>query len=51
MGTKVLPAANSVFHLCTNTTNEDQPMVSEFSHTLFVPCVGSYLTLVSSIVD
>lgn len=29
MGTKVLLAANSIFHLCTNTTNEDQPMVSK----------------------
>ena len=51
MGAKVLPAANSVFHLCTNTANEDQPMVSKFFHTLFVPCIGYYLMLVCSIVD
>lgn len=46
VGTKVLLAANSIFHLCTNTTNEDQPMVSKLFHArLAVVFQGCYLML------
>lgn len=44
VGTKVLLAANSIFHLCTNTTNEDQPMVSKLFHArLAAVFQGCYL--------
>lgn len=28
MGTQVLPAANGLLHMCSDPTDEDQPMVS-----------------------
>lgn len=47
VGTKVLLAANSIFHLCTNTTNEDQPMVSKLFHArLTVVFQDCYLMLI-----
>lgn len=53
MGTEVLLAANSIFHLCTNTTNEDQPMVSKFFHIRFAIFLSRllYTAHVCSLVD
>lgn len=46
MGTQVFPAANGLLHMCTHSTDEDQPMVS--AHMNHTPhCGETHLVLLS----